>query len=129
MIVNEKSLDGPRVKFISYDGKYPNLCSGVLILEIDGKEYKFGHNYDNFRRDPKTDLWTFTDEDPNNPNFERFWCSGGNVSFNSNWDASVESGEWKIDVDDLPNQFWDVADEIDRVINENVPWGCCGGCI
>lgn len=26
-----------RVKFISYDGKYPTLCSGCLVLEIDGE--------------------------------------------------------------------------------------------
>ena len=32
------------VKFISYTGKYPNLCSGILTLEIDGKEYKFGNS-------------------------------------------------------------------------------------
>lgn len=30
------------VKFISYSGKYPSLCCGELILEIDGKEYSFG---------------------------------------------------------------------------------------
>lgn len=27
------------VKFISYDGKYPCLCYGVLTVEIDGKRY------------------------------------------------------------------------------------------
>lgn len=117
MLVNKKSSEEPRVKFISYDGKYPNLCSGVLILEIDGKEYKFGYNFFD------------TDEDPNNPNLKCFWHSGGSVSFNDNWDESVWEGEWEIDVDELPEQFWDVADEIDRVINENIPWGCCGGCI
>ena len=26
-------------------------------------------------------------------------------------------------------QFWDVVDEIDRVFNENVPFGRCGGCL
>lgn len=26
------------IKFISYDGKYPNFCSGTLILEVDGKK-------------------------------------------------------------------------------------------
>ena len=39
MLVNKKNKS--RVKFISYTGEYPNLCSGVLTLEIDGKEYKF----------------------------------------------------------------------------------------
>ena len=26
------------VKFVSYDGKWPNLCTGTLVLNIDGKD-------------------------------------------------------------------------------------------
>ena len=26
------------VKFVSYDGEYPCLCSGTLILNIDGED-------------------------------------------------------------------------------------------
>lgn len=37
--------------------------------------------------------------------------------------------EWRIDVDDIPEQFQKYAVEIDEVFNDNVPWGCCGGCI
>ena len=29
------------IKFISYDGKYPNLCSGVLTVDINGQLYAF----------------------------------------------------------------------------------------
>ena len=42
MLRNKKSSNTSRVKFISYTGEYPNLCSGVLTLEIDGVQYKFG---------------------------------------------------------------------------------------
>lgn len=29
-----------QVEFISYDGAYPNLCSGLLVLKINGKVKK-----------------------------------------------------------------------------------------
>lgn len=129
MLVNKKNSNTSRVKFISYTGEYPNLCSGVLTLEIDGKEYKFGHNYTMYHFHKDINAWVQEDEDPQNPNFNSFWTSGGSVTFDEDWDSVVEQGEWKIDVEELPEQFWGVADEIDRVFNENVPFGCCGGCV
>lgn len=129
MLKNKKSTNTSRVKFISYTGEYPNLCSGVLTLEIDGVQYKFGHEYMNYHYD-ENGVGRFTDEDPNNPNFDRFWTSGGCVTGDGpDWNFEVKQGEWEIDVDDLPEQFWDVAPEIDEVFNENVNYGCCGGCI
>lgn len=130
MILNKKNSNTSRVKFISYTGEYPNLCSGVLILEIDDKQYKFGHDYSRCHYHTDIEKWVQEDEDPNNPNFNSFWASGGCVTGGApNWDFNVEHGEWKINVDELPEQFWDVATEIDAVINENIPYGCCGGCI
>ena len=127
MLKNKKS-ENSRVKFISYTGEYPNLCSGVLTLEIDGVQYKFGHNYLAYHFDDKG-VGGFTDEDPEHPNFNSFWTSGGSVSHDGHWNWEVDTDEWEIDVNELPEQFWDVADEINEVFNENVPFGCCGGCI
>ena len=128
MLVNKKNSNTSRVKFISYTGEYPNLCSGVLTLEIDGVQYKFGHNYMAHHFDDNGHSY-FSDEDPNHPNFDSFWRSGGSVTHDDNWNWDVSHREWDIDVDELPEQFWDVAPEIDEVFNSNVEYGCCGGCI
>lgn len=104
------------IKFISYTGKYPNLCSGVLTLEIDGVEVRFGHNYDNFD----------TLEDGN---YEKFWMSGGSASFDEDYNGVVETDAWELDIDSLDERFWDIADELIDVFNENVDFGCCGGCL
>lgn len=109
----DSSITDTHIKFISYTGSYPNLCSGDLALEIDGIEYTFGYGYE---REPK-------------PDFKPFWSSGGSVWFDDGWEENVEDGEWAIDVNRLPEQFRKYAFEIDRIFNENVEWGCCGGCI
>ena len=129
MLINRKNSNTSRVKFISYTGEYPNLCSGVLTLEIDGVQYKFGHNFMAYHYDKEIGDFRHTDEDPQNPNFDSFWYSGGSVTHDDDWNYDVECNEWNINVEALPEQFWDVADEIDRAINSNIPYGCCGGCV
>ena len=105
------------VKFVSYTGKYPNLCSGVLTLEIDGEEYRFGHDYTIYN-------WN-TDG-----NYDRFWSSGGSCGFiNGYSEEYVKQGEWTIDVSAMPEELKKYAAEIDEVFNSNVRYGCCGGCL
>ena len=102
------------VKFVSYDGKRPNLCTGTLVLNINGTDYSFGFT---------------TVPGMSKCDFPMFWHSGGRVSFDNDWNANVTSGRWQIASLDLPKQFREYADEIDEVFNDNVPYGCCGGCI
>lgn len=87
------------VEFVSYNGSYPNLCSGNLVLRINDKEVKF-------------------------PDF----CmhSGGTVWFDESWNEHVEYGDWHVDV---PEEYAHLAYEIEKCVNDNVPFGCCGGCI
>lgn len=87
------------VEFVSYNGRYPNYCSGKLVLRIDGKEVTF-------------------------PDY--CMCSGGSVWFDDELDEHVECGEWTVDV---PEEYVQFYDEIQNCVNENVPCGCCGGCI
>lgn len=87
-----------KVKFISYDGKYPNLCSGTLVLEIDGKEHSF----------------------------EYALISGGGVYFDSDWNENVTRGEWCVN---LPDEFKHLKNIVEELVNDNVEYGCCGGCV
>jgi hypothetical protein len=90
-----------RLKFVSYDGEYPNLCSGTLILNIDGKNITF----------PEDCL-----------------LSGGSVSFTDDWDEIVTVDEWSIS--EFPENFpVELQQEAIDIINKNIHFGCCGGCV
>lgn len=90
-----------KLTFVSYDGSYPNLCSGTLVLAIDGKDITF----------PSYCL-----------------SSGGSVSFTEDWDEEVDDGPWSIS--EWPKDFpEELKAEAVELVNDNVPWGCCGGCV
>jgi len=91
------------IEFVSYDGEYPNLCRGTLTLKINDQMVTFGSA---------------------ESNFGRFWYSSGGITS----DYTAYSGEWEIHEELLPKQFRKYAAEIDN-FNENVEFGCCGGCI
>lgn len=114
MIINKETKSSEHVKFVEYTGRYPNLCRGVLTLNIDGKDYTFGHDY----------------TENKSADYESFWCSGGSCGFTNNYSESyINSGDWCINYEELPEEFKKYAEEIDSVFNSNVPMGCCGGCL
>ena len=98
------------VEFVSYTGKWPNLCSGILTLRIYGKEHRFGYG---------------------SGMHEPFWSSGGSCSFPNGYGGNpyVSERPWIIDAERLADAFKPLAPEIDEVFNNNVLFGCCGGCI
>jgi hypothetical protein len=50
--------------------------------------------------------------------------------FTNDWsDSYVYGGKWIICEDDLPKKYQQYTKEIDEVFNNNVPYGCCGGCL
>lgn len=87
----------PRVKFISYSGKYPTLCSGILTVEIEGKIISIDS-----------------------------CLSGGNVTWDEQWNFYIEQGPWTVNV---PERYEEYKKEIEECMNSNVRFGCCGGCI
>lgn len=130
MLVNRKNTENNRVEFINYDGEWPCLCMGVLTLKIDGEIVKFGHHAMKGHWNEKLQKYVYEDEDPDKPNYETFWASGGSCGFESEWtNEYVHQAEWEIDYSELPEKYWELAEEIDRVFNMNVPQGCCGGCL
>jgi len=86
---------------IYYDGKYPNLCSGNLTVTIDGI------------------VWDFPDY---------CMCTGGSVWFDKEWNDYVAEGEWSISTwpENFPEELKEIVVE---KINEEIPHGCCGGCV
>ena len=94
------------IEFISYTGKYPNLCSGVLTLKIDDKIVQFGYE----------------------EGYEPFWESGGGCGFDGSR-SYIYGGEWVIDEYSDLKEFEPIKDKLIEVFNDNVEWGCCGGCL
>lgn len=112
-MVRKSQNENKHVEFVSYNGKWPNLCSGILCLKIDGELVKFGSKY--------------KDE---TVNYERFWESGGSCGFTNGYKESyTNKSEWIIEEDELPDQYKKYVNEIDEVFNANVSYGCCGGCL
>lgn len=86
---------------IEYNGAYPNLCSGDLVVIIDGKRWDFGHYH---------------------------LSSGGSVWFDDEWSEHVEDGDWS--VSEWPEGFPEEYKEaVENEINCVIPHGCCGGCV
>lgn len=97
--LDQKPLD---IK-ISYDGRYPCLCMGHLVVWINGTKWDFGTSA---------------------------LQSGGSILRNEDWDMWATSGEWNIYEDEWPEGFPEIYKEpVLKKINEEIPHGCCGGCI
>lgn len=88
-----------RVTFVSFTGKFPNLCAGILVLDVDGVKHAFNG-----------------------------LSSGGGCSRRRRGeDFVITKGEWSVHV--WPEEFpKELREEALEVINKNVRFGCCGGC-
>lgn len=98
------------IEFVSYDGAFPNLCSGTLTLKIDKIPYVFG-------RDER---------------YSTFWSSGGRAGVGFGGDEYLERGAWEFYIWDrakFPEFLVGHESELMEVFNANIPYGCCGGCI
>ena len=87
---------------IEYDGVYPCLCMGHLKVYIDDTLWDFG---------------------------KHCLSSGGAVIGGPpDWDFEVTRDSWSIS--DWPKGFPEhMKDVVLDAVNNEIPWGCCGGCI
>lgn len=102
------------IKFVNYTGRYPNLCSGVLTLLVNGKEMTFGPDW-------------------KGAELPKFWISGGSCGFaGKGWTneyVNIDRWIWNVLEADKLKEFLPYKDELMEIFNLNVPFGCCGGCL
>lgn len=60
---------------------------------------------------------------------EEYFNIRGSVSFDADWEANVEEGDWSIDRNALAPELQDDWRELESLVNDEIPHGCCGGCI
>lgn len=98
-----------KLEFISYDGAYPNLCMGTLVVKIGKRTVKFGQG-----------------------GYPPFWMSGGKFRF-TNEGAETVKGGWELigsyGLDTYPKYIRNELQNLIRLFNDHVRKGCCGGCI
>lgn len=97
------------IKFISYDGEYPNLCSGKLTYSVNDvlfeKEYVLSSGGECY--------W-------DSENQEEI-ITQGKWNFTHDFvkkEKESERGLTKVEQKNLLSQ-----------INKQISWGCCGGCM
>ena len=88
-----------KIEYVRYTGFYPCLCHGILVVRVDGVEWKI-----------------------------KELVSGGSVNIDAEWNEAVTEGEWEIEdwPKGFPKK---ARAAVIRLANERIAHGCCGGCV
>jgi len=112
-----------KIEFVKYDWERANLCRGRLVVKIDGQPVSFGVNDPQYLC-PGEEL----------ADYPRFWMSGGHLEALPDWEGFERyEGPWistidSFNKDQFPEKILEAVPQMLELMNENVPWGCCGGC-
>lgn len=127
------------IEFVSYEGKFPNLCEGLLVVRIDGRLYAFSPYYDSMYRS----FWnrfnrTEALEDDSITKVSGFYLrSGGYIDWDEDGEnPKIVKRKWIIDDKAMKLEngvrfilSGEQKSELEKVINQNIELGCCGGCV
>lgn len=119
-----------KIEFVSYSGAYPCLCSGILLLRINGQLWAFNYN-SSTAWDPEgiDAVESARDKEEVFICHDKFWETGGSLSFEEDGGEDVERKPWELVEANVPTELKDLASDLIAVFNDNVEQGCCGGCI
>lgn len=118
-IIDTKILSiADTINLISYDGKYPNLCSGILTVDINGEVERFNHCLENRERNSKERLEKYPDQgnwvfDPQINSYEGYFDEPDCCYFKRQAEKPMKES---------------TRLEIERMINQNILQSCCNGC-
>ena len=128
------------IEFVSYEGKFPNLCEGLLVVRIDGRLYAFSSYSDRsmyrgfWSRDNRTEI---LEDDSITKVFGFYLKSGGRIDWGEDGEnPKIVKGKWIIDDKSMKLEngvrfilSGEQKSELEKVINQNIEFGCCGGCV
>ena len=127
------------IEFVSYDGKFPNLCEGLLVVRIDGRLYAFSPYYDSMYRSfwNRFNRTEALEDDSITKVFGFYLKSGGYIDWGEDGEnPKIVKGKWIIDDKAMKLEngerfilSGEQKSELEKVINQNIEFGCCGGCI
>ena len=128
------------IEFVSYDGEFPTLCEGLLVVRIDGRLYAFS-SYSNesmyrsfWNRHNRMEV---LEDNSITKVFGFYLESGGRIDWGDDGESpEIVQGEWIIDDKAMKLEngerfilSGEQKSELEKVINQNIEFGCCGGCV
>lgn len=127
------------IEFVSYEGKFPNLCEGLLVVRIDGRLYAFSPYYDSMYRSfwNRFNRTEALEDDSITKVFGFYLKSGGRIDWGEDGEnPKIVKGKWIIDDKSMKLEngvrfilSGEQKSELEKVINQNIEFGCCGGCV